>query len=104
MVSDKLPVQYRLDIQICYTGRFDSTIIHISIVNLLQSVSALSVPHQNSASEGTIWDFDVRTVPVILTVVGLGPIGDTQLYFSYWRTPTMRIVDNCNPLPLQTNI
>ena len=56
----------------------------------------MSIPLEDSASEETIWDFDVSTVPGILNTPDLGLIESMEESLAYNSSPTASIL-SCAP-------
>jgi len=54
----------------------------------------MSIPLENSASQETIWDFDVSIVPVILKIPDLGPIEGMEVSLRHYSSLTTSILSS----------
>ena len=68
----------------------------MSIPQLLQYLSSLSIPLEDSASEETIWDLAVTTIPSLLYTLDLGLFEGMEESFGYHSSSTISILP-CAP-------
>ena len=54
----------------------------------------MPIQPENSASQETIWDFDVNVVPEILNTVDLDPAPISQVPFSHNSSPTTSVLSS----------